>query len=212
MRVLWISKASVTKAFRRKIALLHKKGVEIGVVTGPHWDHWMFESEDPEQTYPIFVLNQRLAGYNHFHWYRGLNNAISEFKPDLLHIDEEHYSLVTTQAVTLAKAHQVPTIFQSWQNIYKHYPLPFSIMEHYVFHHCLAAIAGNSEVKTVLRTKGFQKPISVIGLGVDTSQFYPDKPSTFRNELHLNDRWVIGFAGRWFGILMISMIYSKNYG
>ena len=196
MRVLWISKASVTKAFRRKIALLHKKGVEIGVVTGPFWDHWMFEPEDAEQTYPIFILSQRLAGYNHFHWYRGLNDAISQFKPDLLHIDEEHYSLVTTQAVTLAKAHHVPAIFQSWQNIYKHYPLPFSIMEQYVFHYCLAAIAGNSEVKMVLRKKGFQKPISVIGLGVDTSQFYPDKPSTFRNELHLNDRWVIGFVGR----------------
>lgn len=130
MRVLWISKASVTKAFRQKIALLHSKGVEVGVVTGPYWDHWRFEPEEGEPTYPIFVLTQRLAGYNHFHWYHGLNEAMTQFKPDLLHIDEEHYSLVTSQAVTLASVHHVPAIFQSWQNIAKHYPLPFSIMEH----------------------------------------------------------------------------------
>lgn len=197
MRVLWISKASVTKAFRRKIALLHNKGVEIGVVTGPSWEHWQFEPEDAaDPTYPIYVLPQRLAGYNHFHWYRGLSAAIRQFQPDLLHIDEEHYSFVTTQAVTLAKMHQVPAVFQSWQNIFKRYPFPFSWMEQYVFRYCLAAIAGNSEVKTVLRQKKFEKPVAVIGLGVDTTQFYPDRPSAFRQELHLADQWVIGFVGR----------------
>lgn len=196
MRVLWISKASVTKAFRRKISLLPEKGIEIGVVTGPRWDQWVFESEDSDETYPIFVLNQRFAGYNHFHWYRRLNNAIVRFKPDLIHIDEEHYSLVTAQAVTLAMVHKIPAIFQSWQNIYKRYPIPFALIEQYVFRYCVAAIAGNGEVKKVLRKKGFNKQISIIGLGADLVQFFPRHTSEFRDELRLHNRWVIGFVGR----------------
>lgn len=195
MRVLWISKASVTASFRRKIALLHDMGVEVGVVTGQRWEHWPFESS-ADDAYPIFQRHQVFSGRNHLHWYRGLNRVIREFRPDLIHIDEEHYSVVTTQAVALAKRHHIPFIFQSWQNIAKHYPFPFSAMEQYVFRHARAAVAGNEEVKHVLQSKGFDKRIDVIGLGVDTRQFFPREDFLFRRRLDLEGRWLVGYIGR----------------
>lgn len=196
MRVLWISKASVTASFRKKLILLAQAGFEIGLVTGASWGTWQFEADPGDQHIQIFQLPQRLSGRNHFHWYRGMAQVVRAFKPDLLHIDEEHYSVVTTQAARLARRYRIPFVFQTWQNIYKRYPFPFSAMERYVFRHAHGALAGTHEVAGVLRRQGFDKPVWIVPLGVDTDQFFPTDRATARAAWNLNRQWTVGFVGR----------------
>ena len=123
---------------------------------------------------------------------------IERVGPDILHVDEEHYSLVTYQAMRLAKNIKAKAIFFTWQNIYKRYPFPFSYIEQYNFNAADVAIAGNEEARDVLRRKGFKKEIAVIPqLGVDPDIFKRtnscgsgDKP-TFKDE-----QFTIGYMGR----------------
>lgn len=196
MRILWISKASVTASYRKKIALLARLGLSMGVLTGSYWGAWRFEEDSDDVHYQIFRRPQHLSGRNHFHWYGGMSEVIRHFQPDLIHIDEEHYSLVTSQVVRSAERLRIPIVFQTWQNIFKRYPFPFSAMERYVFSHAKAAIAGTEEVKDVLKRQGFQKPIRVIPLGVDTDIFYPDANPAYRRQFATDDRWAVGFVGR----------------
>ena len=196
MRILWISKASVTASYRKKIAWLAKLGLEIGVVTGNSWGPWRYEDSPEDQNYRIFRLPQSLSGRNQFHWYQGLRQVMKEFRPDIVHIDEEHYSLVTFQAARAAAALHVPFVFQTWQNIYKRYPLPFSAMERYVFSKASQAIAGTQEIREVLKQQGFTKPVHIVPLGVDTDLFYPYQKSVHRAHFGFSNHFVVGYIGR----------------
>lgn len=196
MRVLWISKASVSASYRKKLAWLSRMGVEVGVITGDAWDPWQFEASPDDGLYTLLRLKQRLSGRNHLHWYHALGQAISEFGPDLMHIDEEHYSAVTFQAARWARRVRIPYIFQTWQNIYKSYPPPFSLMERYVFNHACAALAGTPEIEHVLVRQGFTGPVHIIPLGVDTDVFFPDPQRAYRDQFKTHDQWALGFIGR----------------
>jgi glycosyltransferase involved in cell wall biosynthesis len=196
VRVLWISKASVTASYRKKIAALARLGVDIGVVTGESWGPWAFEAAPEDDTYTLIKRPQRLQNRNHFHWYPRLDEMLSTFRPDLLHIDEEHYSLVTFQAARAAVKHSIPYLFQTWQNIYKSYPLPFSATERYVFRHAQAALAGTPEIEAVVRRQGFTGPVHIVPLGVDTDLFYPDRSASYRDRFGLTNRWAVGYIGR----------------
>jgi glycosyltransferase involved in cell wall biosynthesis len=146
-----------------------------------------------EQGLPVRVM---LSGYNHFHWYPGLEELVKQIQPDIFHIEEEHYSLVTFQAIRLAKKYNLKCLFVSWQNIYKKYPFPFSWIEGYNLENADYAIAGSKEVKNVLVRKGFNnKRISEIPLGADTMMFHKMESAGLRSKLRLK-AFTIGFLGR----------------
>ncbi|PSR28962.1 MAG: glycosyltransferase family 4 protein [Sulfobacillus thermosulfidooxidans] len=199
MRVLMISKACVSQSYRTKVEYLNQLDptVEVGLVVPPKWGSLHFEPREQDSTYPLFLSPIRLNGRNHFHFYPELGSIIRRYRPDLLHIDEEHYSTVTYQATRIAKRLKIPSLFFTWQNIYKRYPWPFSAMEQEVFHQSLAAMAGNQEAQEVLRRKGFQKPIWVIPqFGTDVKLYQPLDKREIKKDWDMSGRFVIGYVGR----------------
>ncbi|MGR3300959.1 MAG: hypothetical protein ACUZ8I_00505, partial [Candidatus Scalindua sp.] len=124
MKVLVIWKALVSKAHHRKIEVLAGfKDVEITLIVPTKWNKANLEKEYCSE-YKIIPVRVMLSGYNHFHWYPWLERYVRQVQPDIFHIEEEHYSLVTFQAIRLAKKYNIKCLFVSWQNIYKEYPLP----------------------------------------------------------------------------------------
>jgi len=173
MRFLTISKPYVARAYRQKFVELAKfSDLEIGLITPSSWGKQNFESDLQPTNYWQRQVPILLNGHNHFHCYRGLDAAIDEFKPDLINIEEEHYSLVTWQVRKLAQKRRIPIIFFTWQNIFKNYPPPFCWTESNVLNNAVGAIAGNQEAAMVLRRKGFRLPVAVIPqMGVDCELF-----------------------------------------
>ncbi len=198
MRVLMISKACVTASYRSKIAYMQQMAdIDMGLVVPDHWDNLPFEPNASDATYPIFKMPIRLNGRNHFHWYPHLTRIIREFKPDLVHMDEEHYSFVTWQGVRAAHKLGVPSLFFTWQNIYKRYPQPFSSIEQAVFQRTRGAIAGNRDAEEVLRKKGYSKPVTVIPqFGTDMALFGPRDRLALRRQYHIRQSFVVGYVGR----------------
>lgn len=203
LRVLTISKPYVAAAYRDKFAeLAQRDDLAIGLICPPRWGTQAFEAA-PTPGYDLQVVDIRLNGHNHFHTYRHLGDAIARFRPDVVNVEEEHYSLVTWQAFQAARAVGAAPIFYTWQNISKRYPPPFSWIERYVFKHAAAAACGNQESIDILRAKGYTGLTREIPqMGVTLARFVPDDASVDarrrrRQALGLDgDGLLVGFFGR----------------
>ena len=195
-RIFTLSKPYVSQAYRAKIRAWNlSEGVESTLICPPSWGDLPFEAE-PASLTPLDIRICPIVanGKNHFFFYRGLSKIFSTVRPDILNVEEEHYSLVTYQCLRWAKKLKVPMTFYTWQNIEKKYPWPFSFFEKEVFSYCKLAFAGNQEARDILKRKGFKGEIVVVPqMGYDPEIFY----SKFSKPREGNETgFVIGYAGR----------------
>ncbi len=194
MRVLMLSKACIVGIYQRKLEEIARLGVELLALVPPSWKDERGETlleRAYTDGYRLETLPIRFNGDFHLHHYVGLGQRIREFRPHIVHIDEEPYNLATWQALFHARRAGAKTLFFSWQNINRRYPPPFRWGEQWVLRSVDHAIAGTDSAAQVWREKGYRGPISVIPqFGVDSTLFTPpvgtaaDKPFT------------IGYIGR----------------
>lgn len=197
MRVLMVSKALVTGVYQKKLEELAKlPEVELLTVVPPYWLEGRVGSVNLNKRYlegyELVVEPMRFNGRHHVHYYPGLGKQVQRFKPDIVHIDEEPYNLVTAHTTMLAQRAKARAIFFAFQNLNRRYPPPFSWLERYCYSRAAAAIAGNQDAAEVLVHKGFDKKISVIPqFGVDPQIYQPlPRSSDWRHTP------TIGYIGR----------------
>ena len=195
MRVLIVSKACLVGAYQTKLeAIAQFEDIELAVVVPPVW-------EDPAgritlershtEGYRLYVDPIRFNGQFHLHYYPTLKKRLREFRPQILHMDEEPYNLATWLGVRHARAVGAQTLFFSWQNICRQYPFPFNLLEKQVLRDVSYAIMGNKAAVRVWRAKGYEGPYRIIPqFGVDPALFHPPARSGSRQA------FVIGAAGR----------------
>jgi glycosyltransferase involved in cell wall biosynthesis len=193
VKVLMVSKSQVLGAYHGKLRELAKLGVDLTVIVPPRWGNQAIEIRDSTD-YKIRVVPCTFSGSNHFYFYR---SRIGPLDADLVHLEEEPWSLATYQFVrTCVKEHK-PFVFFTWQNIDKSYPPPFSYFERFSFKHASVGIAGTEEARDLLRTRSFSGPIAVIPqLGIDPNFFCRRDVSDLKSELGLAGRFVLGYIGR----------------
>lgn len=178
MRVLMISKACLVGSYQTKLeAIASHDDVELTVLVPPSWD-------DPAGAiqlerkytdgYRLIADPIRFNGRYHLHYYPTLKKRLAEIQPDVVHIDEEPYNFATWKAMRQAKAIDAKTLFFSWQNLKRRYPLPFSHFEKQVLQGVDGAIMGNQEAVNVWQSKGYTGSYQVIPqFGVDPTIFQP---------------------------------------
>ncbi len=202
MRVLMLSKACLVGAYQRKLEEIARHAdVELTVAVPPRWrdERGEIVLERAHTTgYDLVVEPMRFNGSFHTHYYPRLGRLIKHVRPDLVHIDEEPYNWATAHAMWLARRAGARTLFFSWQNINRRYPLPFRQIERYVLSRADAAIAGNQAAAQVWRAKGYTGPLAVVPqFGVDPQIFTPGE-----RKKDSGRGFVIGFVGR--------LVYEKG--
>jgi glycosyltransferase involved in cell wall biosynthesis len=198
MNVLYVSKALVVAAYRDKIGEL-ARSVQITSVTPERWGREPVEPSTAGTPEPLRVP-VRLAGHNHLHFYPGARNWLDAAQPDLVHIDEEPYSLVTLQLANLCGRRGTPFVFFAWQNLDRRLPPPFARMRASVFRRAAGAIAGTDGAAAALRRAGWDGPLAVVPqFGVDPDRFQPDastrKAARARYRVP-DDAFLVGYGGR----------------
>src|SRR5690606_4672744 len=120
----------------------------------------------------------------------GVGRVIRQFRPQIIHIDEEPYNLAAWQALYHGRRVGAKTLFFSWQNILRQYPLPFAWGERKMLRTVDYALVGTASAGEVWRAKGYAGRMAVVPqFGVDTDLFHPiQKP-----EQRL---FTIGYIGR----------------
>jgi glycosyltransferase involved in cell wall biosynthesis len=195
MRVLLVSKACLVGTYQTKLEqIAQQPGIELAVIVPPRW-------QDPAGTieleqahtagYTLWVDPIRFNGQYHGHYYPKLPQRLAQFRPDILHMDEEPYNLATFLAVRHGRAVGAKTLFFTWQNLYRRYPIPFRWLEQYVLNHVDYAIMGNRAAVEVFQRKGYNKPYAVIPqFGVAEELFTPP------DQRADHETPIIGWAGR----------------
>jgi glycosyltransferase involved in cell wall biosynthesis len=196
MKVLVIWKALVSEVYHKRFEELARlNDVELTLIVPTKWQKARLEKKSCNE-YKIIPGRVILNGFNHFHWYPGLAEVVRQIRPDIIHIEEEHYSLVTHQAIRLAKKYNAKCMFVSLQNIYKVYPFPFSWIERYNMENADYAVAASEEIRDILVRKGFGKDrLSVVPYGVDHLIYCRMEMPELKSGLRL-DNFTIGYIGR----------------
>ena len=195
MRILMVSKACLVGAYQTKLEAIAKHdGIDLTVIVPPVWRDPAGDvvlERSHTDGYRLLVDPLRFNGQFHFHYYPKLGARLKEIKPDILHIDEEPYNLATWLGVRQAEAHRAKSLFFSWQNIMRRYPIPFRQMEQSVLRKVDYAIMGNQASVDIWQKKGYRGRYQVIPqFGVDPERF---KPTVIRDP---GRGFVIGAAGR----------------
>jgi len=196
MRVVMISKALVVGQYQTKCEEIARHlEVELIVVVPPAWrDERGTLALERAHTrgYTLVVAPIRFNGQFHLHYYPTLPGLLQQIRPHIVHMDEEPYNLATFFALRAARTVGAKTLFFTWQNIARNYPLPFAWMQAYVLRHSNHALAGGVEAANVLRAKNYRGDISIIPqFGVDENIFCPlptNQPT--------NQPFRIGYVGR----------------
>lgn len=197
MRVLMLSKACIVGIYQRKLEAIARRGVELLALVPPSWKDERGETSLERiytDGYRLETLPIRFNGNFHLHHYVGLERQIRDFRPHIVHIDEEPYNLATWQALVLARRAGAKALFFSWQNLQRRYPPPFNWGERWALRRVDYAIAGTESAAAVWRAKGYAGPLAVIPqFGTDPELFRP--PETPPSERQTSP-FTIGYIGR----------------
>ncbi len=150
--------------------------------------------------YKIFFCRTFLNWHNSIYTYSpSLFIKLIKFKPDIIYIGEEPWSLSTFMISWFSKSFLKMTklIISTWENIERRYPLPSRLMEQYVLNHVNLIITPVMQgAIEILRKKGYEKDIEICVPAIDPTVFKRIDVNELKGRLGLKDVFVIGYIGR----------------
>jgi glycosyltransferase involved in cell wall biosynthesis len=195
VRIALLSKPLVNGAYQTKCeALAALPGVDLLVIVPPSWREIGAWEQPLERR---FTAGYRLVctpiafnGHHHVHFYPRLGPLLSDFRPEVFHVDEEAFNFATFHAMWLGRRLGARMAFYTWANIHRRLPPPFSLFERACFAWSGRAFAGNRAAEAILRAKGYRQPIDVLPqFGVEPALFHPATAPVAH-------QYTIGYVGR----------------
>ncbi len=180
------------------------KDIELRVLLPDRWRHygkWRGASVIANPTFQASIGKVRFPWVGpaqfYLHYYPDLARILTDFKPDVIDLWEEPWSLVSAHTVRL-RNRLLPSaklISETEQNIDKHLPFPFENFRSYSLRQADFAVGRNAESIEIIRRKGFTGPSQVVPNAVDAELFCPMDRNTCRAAIGAQD-FVAGYVGR----------------
>ena len=205
-RVLLISHTCQSRAegHSRAEQMAEFPDIDLRVLVPNRWKHYgRWRQPDPPRTdaftYDIQPVLWPWAGpaQAYLHWYPHLRRTLREFRPDIIDLWEEPWSLVSAQTCRLRDLFlpEAKIISETEQNINRVLPPPFEALRRYSLRRADFAVARSGEALAVLRAKGYTGLGEVVPNAVDASLFRPLDRAQCRRDLGLPG-FVVGYVGR----------------
>ena len=212
-RVLMLSHGCQSRTEGQPKAILLGKNLDIVLrVLTPKWwkdyGRWRTPEEPVEKTFELRPARVRFAWLgpvqSYMHYYPDLAAEVAAFRPDVINVWEEPWSLVCAHACAV-RAKVLPSaavVCETEQNIFKPLPPPFRQIRRYVLGRVDAMVGRSNEAIEVLRRLGYTGPAELVPNAVDTELFRPMDRGACRAALNREagvdwgDRFVVGFVGR----------------
>ena len=199
-RVLLISHAYVTGVNQGKLAAIaDTQEAEVGLIAPTQWRAvgWRkrLKLETPYDNIRVYPVNIRFSGRVGAFFYQPWQawQAIQDFKPDLLHVEQEVFSVAAMEFGMIARITGIPMVVFGWENLNRQLSWPRRWLRRYVLDTVPAIVAGNEDGAQLLRQWGYRNKIEVMPqIGVDAQLFAPPDPRPSRN----NRAFRVGFMGR----------------
>lgn len=198
MRILVVGHTYIVPINQGKLQSLAKMGIEIGLLVPESWHNreWnktFIHTETFPTDISYFPSKVFFNGRNGAYFYNpvSLCKIIQVFSPDIIHVEQEVFSISSFQlAVVGCFLHKPITLF-CWENVDRDLPLLRRFTRDYVLDRVQAIVAGNQGAKDLLRKWKYTGHIEIFPqLGVD-----PPNSSSSPRELK-KDTCIIGYFGR----------------
>jgi glycosyltransferase involved in cell wall biosynthesis len=194
MRVLRISHSSVVSSWRQRERELMALGADVELICAAKWEEGggMVEFSSDGDTFAsaakTFGHHPNLFVFDP----RALWRRLGDDSFEVIDIHEEPFSLAMAEVLVIKamRGNRAPYVLYSAQNLDKHYPFPFSMIERYALGRAAGAHVCNEAAGDRLRRHGLRGVLSVLALGVDLRHFRP------RERAAPDGRLRVGFAGR----------------
>ncbi len=160
--------------------------------------HFVPESDIHCEEIPCSI---RFSGYgSRFFYQRGIAQHFRDFQPDIIHLEEEAWSLNALQTVRLKRKYCPNSrfIFRTSLSIpskQRFGPLPVWI-ERRVFRETDMAFPLSENAGEILKQRGYDGAQVPFPNGVDVSLFQKQNMCELKESLGLKDSFVIGYLGR----------------
>jgi glycosyltransferase involved in cell wall biosynthesis len=203
MRILIVSHSCITPVNQEVyIHLQNLPDTEVAVLTPENWvsdingEH-VHTKLHPDLNFPLWQAPVFRPGQVWQHGYTKLPIAkIKQFKPDVMLLSQEPWSVVGWQMRRLANQLKIPFAFQTNQNLIKNYPPPFGWWEKAMYKEAAMALGYSEEARQVLLTKGRTGPTAVVPYPINTTRFTHGKADDLLIQHGLQGKTVIGYMGR----------------
>ncbi|MBS3159186.1 glycosyltransferase family 4 protein [Candidatus Woesearchaeota archaeon] len=151
------------------------------------------ESEFLNKKYKVFLMDLIfLKRDSALFYYKNMKAVLDKIKPDIIHIEEEPWTLFNYLLIKYSKQYNSKIIIFSWENIYQEFRFPLNYFEKYSIKNADYYLPGNEDAMEILIKKGWNKGVKVIPrYGINLNSFVRDES--------LRGKWngfVIGFVGR----------------
>lgn len=160
--------------------------------------HFAPEDDTPCEEIPCPI---RFSGYgSRFYYQRSIATHFRDFQPDIIHLEEEAWSLNALQTVHLKRKYCKNSrfIFRTSLSIpskQRFGPLPV-LIEKRVFRETDMAFPLSKNAGEILRNRGYIGTQIPFPNGVDISLFRKQDMNRLRKTLGIDDTFVIGYLGR----------------
>ncbi len=182
MRLTVLSHTYIVRLNRGKLAcLVGDHGIELQVVVPTHWSDGdlrrvlraeMAEGEPYRLETLPFGGSRRPALMRYP--LGALLRGVRAFAPDLVHVEEEPWSVAALQATFVARAAHAPLTLFTWENIDRRLPPPFGLINRFVLRQVEHLLVGNRDAEAIARRRGYRGPATLTPqLGVSSELFRP---------------------------------------
>src|SRR3989344_5802087 len=149
------------------------------------------ESEFLNKKYKVFLMDLIfLKRDSALFYYKNMKAVLDKIKPDIIHIEEEPWTLFNYLLIKYSKQYNSKIIIFSWENIYQEFRFPLNYFEKYSIKNADYYLPGNEDAMEILIRKGWNKGVKVIPrYGINLNSFVRDES--------LRGKWngfVIGFV------------------
>ena len=197
LRVLFVSHTYVVGVNQGKLQAIAETGqVEVGLLAPNNWQatEWnrTLELEKPFAEIKIYPAPVWFTGRVGAHLYNPwkIRQVIRDFKPDVIQVEEEIFSLCALEVAFWAKSFSIPMVVFGWENQQRSLPTFRRWVRDFVMKTTNLFLAGNQDGAEVMRNWNYSGQIEVMPqMGVDTKLFAPIAKEP-------RDKLNIGFLGR----------------
>jgi len=205
MKVLVISHSAIQPTYHRKFEEISKLGdIQLRVLVPDTWVentqvlHFSQIDKPNLSFYPGKVM---FPGYgSRFYFTRGIIRHFKQFKPDIIHLEEEPWSLCAFQTIILKRLFcpHSKLIFRTSLSISVKQRFNFlaSSIERITFRKSDFAFILSERAGQILNQKGYNKGMMVSPNGVDASIFKKMDVAELKQNLGVKNDFVIGYVGR----------------
>lgn len=203
MKVLIVSHSCIVSIAQRRIELMAQQcDVEITLVVPNSWRYILRDvrlEKQRDDHYRIVAGCVVFNGHINGHFYGPATLlAVKDFRPDVLHIEQEPVSLCALQWLFFNQMRwHARTVLFTWENSAWKPGRLRRPLESFNLQHVDHIIAGSTGARDVSRHKGFSRDITIMPLvGVDEIDRAPEAALAIRRQIGLDTAFVVGYAGR----------------